>query len=95
MLRYSIRDLLWLTLVMAMASGWFLSYGALRSKLAATTRQLERHHSALKAARQRCHELNVERILAISRSRTYINQMDGPVKTEVDWGVLEEVDLSR
>ena len=50
-MRFSIRDLLWLTVVVAMGLGWWMSYRAVDAKRIAAVRQAHRFRLTLETAK--------------------------------------------
>jgi hypothetical protein len=46
-MRFSIRDLVWVTVVVAMGLGWWVSYRALNAKRLEAVGQVQRHRETL------------------------------------------------
>jgi hypothetical protein len=51
-MRFSIRDLLWATLVVAMGLGWWLSYQAIDAERFEAVQQTLRHRAVLNHAKE-------------------------------------------
>jgi hypothetical protein len=90
MFRFSIRDLLWATVVVALVLGWWLHYRAVEGNRQAVIKHAERLHGELAAAKECCQDLesNVDYALKLSKM---------PVMPDVemswrgvDWTVLDE-----
>jgi hypothetical protein len=81
-MRFSIRDLLWATLVVATGLGWWVSYRDVKAKQIDAVQQTGRHRAALKKAKEWISPEPTQlttRLTAV----TVFNMMP-------DWGVLDE-----
>jgi hypothetical protein len=86
MLRFSIRDLLWATLVVALGLGWWLHYTAVNSHRKAVIEYAQKAKSAVRMAKNRCEQLEEdERVLSQWNKISYAR-----MKSHVDWSVLDE-----
>jgi hypothetical protein len=90
MSRFSIRDLFWATLVVAMGLGWGLHWRSIDANRQAAVQHAERLHGELAAAKECCEDLekNVEYALEWRKKSV---KPDFSLKSRiVDWTVLDE-----
>ena len=73
-MRFSIRDLLWATVVVAMGLGWWVSYRAMDAKRLEAVADAHRLHRALADAKQWHANL----------------PLTGPRPSQPDWTALDE-----
>jgi hypothetical protein len=86
MFRFSIRDMLWVTLVVAVAVGWFCHYRATDANRRAVIQHAGKLKETLGFAKRHCEQLEQDVELK-SAGLSYM----GPRKYwKVDWTVLDE-----
>ena len=73
-MRFSIRDLLWVILVVAMGLGWWVSYRTMDARRLEAVADAHRLHRALAAAKQ-WHDYR---------------HLTGPRPSQPDWTALDE-----
>jgi hypothetical protein len=83
-MRFSIRDLLWLTLVVALGLGWWLSYEATDAKRLAAVQQARRQWVTLVAAKG-SYDLALRKT---TPTPPFVSP--SPWAFIVDWSVLDE-----
>ena len=87
MFRFSIRDLLWVTLVVAVAVGWFCHYRVTDANRQAVIQHAEKLKETLGFAKRHCENLEQDVEFFKSARGSYM----GPKKYyKVDWAVLDE-----
>jgi hypothetical protein len=86
-MRFSIRDLLWVTVVVAMGLGWWVSYMRIDGRRIAAVQQTQRHRNTLGTAKHWVETL----------STSYSNQAGFPstyvmlnLNSPLNWAVLDE-----
>ena len=82
-MRFSIRDLLWATLVVAMGLGWWMSYRASAAKQLEAVQQTQHHRATLTAAKNW-----INGIREIYQQRTSSRLIYE--STELNWSVADE-----
>lgn len=94
-MRFSIRDLLWLTVVVAMGLGWWVSYRAVDAKRLEAVQQTQRHRAVLRQAKA-SNELLDRFLNDVLTGETSLARMAGPGPFEKepgpsqpDWTVLD------
>jgi hypothetical protein len=81
-MRFSIRDLLWATVVMAVGLGWWASYQAINAKRLEAIGQAHRMQLTLKRARIAHERLDAE--------IPWATMQKAADRWYVDWSVLDE-----
>lgn len=91
-MRFFIRDLFWLTLVVAMGLGWWLHYRTMHANRQAVVRHAERAMESLRNAKNRCEvlERDAKFYLDAARESGAIIRYLSFAPAEVDWTVLDE-----
>jgi hypothetical protein len=90
-LRFSIRDLFWATLAVALVLGWWLHYRSIEANRRAVVQHAEKVRSVLTAAKAQCEQLERDADFYKTAAlhgrfpRTYLRPM-----FDVDWAVLNE-----
>jgi hypothetical protein len=83
-MRFSICDLLWLVLVVAMGLGWWASCQLIDARRAQAVRQTHRHRAALVKAKEESDEM-----FGVFASKLPASPIWRPM-SHVDWSVLDE-----
>jgi hypothetical protein len=90
MFRFTIRDLLWVMVVVALAVGWWLHYRSLDANRQAVIQHAEKLRFTLADAKEYCEDMekNVEFALDLRKRPV---KPDFSMKSRiVDWTVLDE-----
>jgi hypothetical protein len=97
-MQFSIRDLLWATVVVAMGLGWWASYRAVEAKRLAAVGQAHRLHVAMGSARtSHAQQANEISRLCQSLAEQFVEsgclrypRYNSHERALVDWSVLNE-----
>lgn len=101
MCRFIIRDLIWLTVVVALVLAWYRSHTVLNSVHQKQIAEISEHRFAaisqaqrmrvqLLAAKETCDALEKDFSWALHQMRDRMVRYSGSARPQVDWSVLNE-----
>ena len=90
MFRFSIRDIFWGTLVVAMGLGWWLSLDAMNARCIAAIKQSQKFRSVLLDAQQQCKSLELDEKWVFQHVSGNISYVSPNPHVDVNWSVLDE-----
>lgn len=87
-MRFSIRDLLWATALVAMGMGWWVSYWATNAKRLEAVQQTHRHRATLELAKH-WHE-TLRKIDDPKTDQHGLEVLILNLESPINWSVLDE-----